>query len=104
MSDSENIISIKILDRSYKIKCPPEGAKELLESAQHVDNQMRKLRQSGGNKNTDQIAVVTALNICHELILLKNQKSQSIDEMHRRIQELQNKIENSLAIEKEVTI
>lgn len=104
MSDSENIISIKILDRTYQVKCPPEEAFELQQSAQYVDQQMRKIRQATNINNTDRIAVVAALNICQELLQLKKQKNQYIDEMSHRITDLQSRIQNFLAAEEEVAV
>lgn len=104
MNDNENIISIKIMDRTYKIKCPSSEAQELQEAAHQVDEQMRKIRQSGSANSTDRIAVVTALNICHELIALKKQKNTYIDMMNQRIQDLQNRIQKFLAVDEQVTV
>lgn len=104
MNDSDNVISIKILERIYKIKCPPEEAHDLQEAARYVDEQMRKIRQSGNITNTDRIAVVVALNICHELFTLKKQKNNYIDTMSQRIQELQHRIQKFLAAEEEITV
>ena len=97
MSDSDNIIAVTILDRAYKIKCPPEQAQDLQDAARHVDDQMRKLRSAGNISNADRIAVVTALNICHDLMQLRKQKNQYIDLMSERIKQLHGKIELALA-------
>ncbi len=104
MSDSDNIITIKILDRTYSIKCPAEEAQQLQESATLLDEQMRKIRQAGGGNSTDRIAVVAALNICHEMMLLKQQKNNYIDTMNQQIQDLQNRIKNFLGAEEEVAV
>ncbi len=97
MSDLENIIAVTILDRVYKIKCPAEQAHDLQDAAKHVDDQMRKLRNTGNISNADRIAVVTALNICHDLMQLRKQKNQYIDLMSERIKQLHGKIELALA-------
>ncbi len=97
MTDSDNIIEVKIVDRNYRVKCPTEKALELQEAAHYVDEQMRKIRQSGTVMSMDRVAVITALNICHEFLMLQKQKNSSIDIMYERIQELQKKIENALA-------
>jgi cell division protein ZapA len=105
MSDAENIITVKILDRTYNIKCPPEQAPELQASANYLTDQMRKMRLGSNNSNAaDRIAVVAALNITHELMLLKKQKNQYIDSMHQRIRELQERIQKFLATKDEVEI
>lgn len=104
MSDSENIISIRILDRDYKIKCPPDEAQELQAAARYVDDQMRKVRSSGSVTSTDRVAVVTALNVSHELMSLKKQKNNYIDMMNTRISDLQGRIQNFLTAQEEVAV
>lgn len=95
MSDN-HIIEVEILNRSYKVKCPPSQIQELKLAAQYVDQQMRKIRQASSTSSPDRVAVVCALNICYELMELKQQKNQYIDVMNQRIQALQERIEQSL--------
>jgi cell division protein ZapA len=104
MDEKENIITIKILDRSYQIKCPPEQRYELQESAQIVDDQMRKIRHAGNASTTDRIAVVAALNLCQEYLALKKHQTQYIESMHQRLQDLQTKIQNFLVTEQEIAV
>lgn len=104
MSDNGNIISIKILDRTYNIKCPTEEAHELQQAAQLLDERMREFRQSAGSSSTDRVAIVAALNFCHELMVLKKQKNSYIDGMNQRIKDLQDRIQNFLATEEEVAV
>ena len=103
-NDNSNVIDIKILDRIYKIKCTPEEARELKASAKYVDEQMRKVRQSGSVMNTDRVAVVTALNICNELLQLKQQQTHSLQMINQRLQHLRDRVKNSLASEEEITV
>ena len=45
MSDNntdQNLISIKILDRNYQIKCPSDQAQALQEAVTYVEEEMRK--------------------------------------------------------------
>lgn len=105
MSKAEdNILSVTILDRSYKIKCPPDQAQELQQSAHYVDEQMRKIQQAGNINSTERVAIVTALNIYHELMQLQKQKNNYIDVMNQRIQDLQHRIENFLATSEEIAV
>jgi len=101
MNDSENIVTIKILDHYYKIKCPPNEAHDLQEAAQHVDDHMRKVRQAGNVTSPDRLAVVTALNISSELMALRKQKKTYIESMNERIIQLQSRIQNFLTAEEE---
>lgn len=93
MSDAANTVSVTILDKSFKIKCPPEKIAELKESAQYLDTKMREISQGGKLLSLDRISVIAALNITHELLLQKRQTNQYIDAMNKRLQDLQNKID-----------
>ena len=99
-----DVIDIKILDRVYKIKCTSEEARELQDSAQYLDEQMRKVRQSGSIMNTDRIAVVTALNICHELLQLKQEQTQITQIVKQRVRDLGERVKNFLGTEEEIAV
>ncbi len=98
----EDIISIKIMDRAYTVKCPASEATDLHEAAKYVDDQMRKVRQAHAVTSTDRIAVVAALNICQELLKLKKQYNQNVDMVDQRIRGLQSRIEEFLEESEEV--
>ena len=104
MTEENNVITIQVLDRKYNIKCPAEEASDLQEAAKFVNDQMKRLRQTGNMTSTDQLAVVTALNVCHELFLLKKQKNNHINMMNQRLQDLQKRIEKCLDIDEKVII
>lgn len=104
MKEENHLISVKILDREYTVRCPKDEGKTLQEAAQYLDEQMSVVRQSGTITSADRVAVVTALNITHELLELRKQKTEYVDEVRNRVQNLQNKIENFLAAEEEVTV
>ena len=100
----DNLITIQILDRKYNIKCPANEVLELQEAAKVVQENMKQLKQSGSISTTDQIAVVSALNVTHELLLLKKQNNNYINVMNKRLQDLQKRIEKFLGVEEEITI
>lgn len=105
MNDDENhLISVKILDRSYQIKCPPDQTQALQEAASYIDQQMKKFKQNAQVNNTERVAIITALNISHELMQLRKQKNNYIDVMNQRIQDLQHRIENFIAASEEVGV
>jgi cell division protein ZapA len=96
MSDSHNTVSLSILGKIYKVKCPAEKIAELRESAQYLEDKMRKLSQSAKIQGADRLAVIAALNVSHEL-LMEKKLTTYMDAMNRRIRDLQNKIDESLA-------
>ena len=84
------------MGKEYKIICEPEEQDELIFSAQQLDIQMRKIRDSGKINGPDRIAVMTALNLAHELQIQKNQNSLLKQRLHECMTGIANKIENVL--------
>ena len=97
-SPTEQTISVSIANRDFKVKCPPEKAAELQNSAQYLDKKIHEIRASSKTISLDRIAVIAALNITHELLAQKRQNQVYIEAIHGRIQNLQEKIENALAV------
>jgi cell division protein ZapA len=95
MTDAQPI-NISILDKDYKVACPPGEQSALLESAKFLDSKMREVRDSGNIIGSERIAVITALNIANDLL-----KSSTVDkalgqELPPRLKDLENKISRVL--------
>ncbi|MBI4985854.1 MAG: cell division protein ZapA [Rhodocyclales bacterium] len=67
---SVSTLDIKLQGRSYSVACPPEERDALLETVAFLDAKMAdiatKTRSTG-----ERLAVMTALNLAHELTALK---------------------------------
>lgn len=100
----DGVISVKILDRTYSVKCSSDERVSLQQAAAFVDEKMNMVRQSATMMHVERVAVVTALNLAHELLQIKNQKSEYVDEVRKRVCTLQDKIENFLETSEEVTV
>ena len=66
MPDSKAVV-VTILDKEYQIACPPEERQALRNAATELDQRMRNIRNTGNVIGLDRIAVMAALNLCHEL-------------------------------------
>jgi cell division protein ZapA len=88
-------ISVRILDRTYQIKCPADMVQEVQDSARYVDREMRKIRDSGVF-GSDRVAVMAALNIAYELWCAEQRENKYVDEMFQRIQDMQAKVQEVL--------
>lgn len=97
MTDQIDIVAIKLLDREYQVKCPPEKVADLQEAANYLDQKMRESSEGGKVINLDRIFMIAALNISNELVNLKRQKNSYIDSMNRKILDIQNKIDSALS-------
>lgn len=94
---SSNVpVTVHILDKEYRILCEDGEQNDLLASARFLDQKMREIRSSGKVIGTDRIAVMSALNIAHELLQQQQSKTQTSDSATTRIRGLQKKIEIAL--------
>lgn len=93
--DDSDKANVHILDKNFRVKCPPNQVESLNAAADYLDKEMRKMRQNGV-VGMDRIAIITALNITHELLQVRQQNDQMIESTTQKIQELLEKIDGSL--------
>jgi cell division protein ZapA len=98
-SDTTVPVSVRILDKEYRIGCQEGEQQSLIASAQYVDRRMREIRQTGRVIGSDRIAVMAALNIAHELLEARRDLERGEQALNQRIHSLQKKIELALASE-----
>ena len=89
MAESVTPVTVRILDREYQIACREDEREDLQAAADLVHERMRETRNQGKVIGTDRIAVMTALNIAHELLILRelDGTAQRVDERARALQE-----------------
>jgi cell division protein ZapA len=96
MNDKPHFVSLTIMGKEYKIVCSLEEQDDLIYSAQQLDAQMRKMRDSGKVNGPERIAVMAAFNLAHELQVLKNQNASLKLSLNQCLTSMSNKIENVL--------
>ena len=103
MANSNNTLTVSILDRDFRINCPANSQHELTSAAQFLDDKMREIRAashgSGQVLGTDRIAVIAALNIAHQLQQLQNQQTQLSLELERIDERLDEALAHSPQLE-----
>lgn len=97
MSIGEKGICVRILEKEFRIACPKSQEQALRDAALYLDKQMRIIRQGGRVIGLERIAVMAALNIAHELLLLKSAPVQTGDAFSERLKVLQDKIDGVLS-------
>ncbi|MBC8211152.1 MAG: cell division protein ZapA [Gammaproteobacteria bacterium] len=97
-------INISILDKEYKIACPAGEQTALLASAEYLDTKMREVRASGSIIGSERIAVITALNITHELLNSTQQKDSLHGALPPRLKNLELKISAALQKARQIEI
>ena len=104
MSSGANVVTVHILDKEYRIACPPEEQDELLRSAKYLSKKMKEIRDSGKVIGTDRIAVMAALNISHDLLKSQSDTESQSSTMGGRIKSLQSKIDAALHDSKQMDL
>ena len=92
MSSSTEPVSVRVLDRDYTIGVSADERESLMAAAQLLDKQMREIKGANRMTAVDRIAVLAALNLAHELQLLRNERttgdreiSDTLTDLHRRL-------------------
>ena len=94
---NQNAVTIQILDKEYMVSCPDEERDELLESARYLDERMRETRDAGKVLGTERMAVMTALNIVHELLRSQRSHSEFEQGLSSSIDTLTSKVQAALS-------
>ena len=95
MSKDTIPVTVRILEKEYKISCPEGEHESLLISAKSVNESMQKVREGGKALSADRVAVMAAINIAHDLI--KSNNVPKVDsEISNRIDILQQSIDQVL--------
>jgi cell division protein ZapA len=90
-------VTIKVLDKDYRIACPPHEQEGLMASARLLDGRMREIRQTGRVIGSDRIAVLAALNLAHELVQLQRGQGGQDTETTRRLSQIQERVAAALS-------
>ncbi len=96
MSDEPIPVSVEILDKEYMVSCPADEKEALLESARLLNERMRQVRDSGKVFGTERMAVITALNIIHELTRNDREREAEMDRANREVERLVEKVRGAV--------
>ena len=92
----ETPISVQIMDSEYRVACPPDEKDALLAAAQHLNDTMQDIRNTGKVAGAERIAVMAALNISYELLNTQRQTAQLENAVNHRLKDLMNNLESTL--------
>ncbi len=95
MADNKTVI-VNILDKEYQIACPPEEREALHNAAAELDERMRNIRNTGSVIGLDRIAVMAALNLCHELQQIQGTSGGEMSLDKDTLTRIQKKIDKAL--------
>jgi cell division protein ZapA len=90
-------VAVNILDREFLIGCTAEERAGLIAAASYLDGKMREVRGSSRTQGLDRIAVMTALNIAHELLQARKSVESESGVLAQQLQAMRAKLDAALA-------
>lgn len=90
-------MDIKLLERNYKVACPVGQESALQQAADALNQKLLDTKERTQLTNVEQIAVMTALNLCHEWIQDQNEQAARTAKLEEKIQLLQATIEQAMS-------
>lgn len=90
-------VDVSIMGRNFTVSCTEEERPGLINAVNFLDKKMRDIRDSGKVIGVERIAIMTALNLAHQLL---NSKSGDVDvgDIRRRIAIMQDQIDEACTI------
>jgi len=86
-------VNVKILDREFTVGVEANERDSLMAAAHLLDARMREIRGSNRMAALDRVAVLTALNLAHELLQLKQAAEQRDVALNRTLGDLNRKLD-----------
>ena len=93
--NNQDSLSIIILDKEYRVACPPGEQESLLASAAELNKKLNEIKAKGAVIGTERIAIMAALNLCHEMLTGRAVQAEH-SELNTRIDSLSDKIDSSM--------
>lgn len=93
---STTAVDITILGRQFKVGSPSDEVNELHQTVEQLNTKLADLQTKTQIKNLEHLAVMVALNLCHELRQERNKNETYTNTVSDRINLLQETIEQAL--------
>jgi cell division protein ZapA len=96
MSEELQRVTVRLLDKEFQVACPEDEREALIESADLLNRKMKEIRDSGKVVGVDRIAVMAALNLCHEMLQGKTSNMKADERLLSRIRVLNDALAGAL--------
>jgi cell division protein ZapA len=102
MSAESKGLQINVMGREFRVACPDNEQKGLLEAVDYLNKKMNEIRDAGKIVGLERIAIMAALNIAHELLSTKVGGGFDIAEIKRRMAHMETVLDQAMADQKEL--
>lgn len=95
-------LQINVMGREFRVACPDNEQKGLLEAVDYLNKKMNEIRDAGKVVGLERIAIMAALNIAHELLSTKVGGGFDIAEIKRRMSHMETVLDQVIQDQKEL--
>ena len=71
MSEEIKQLDVNIMGREFRVGCPASEETTLLQAVEMLNEKMQEIRGTGKVVGLEKIAIMAALNICHEFLQVR---------------------------------
>ena len=96
MNPEHEAVTVEILDKEYLVACPQEERDALIESARLLNERLRQVRDAGKVLGTERMAVITALNIVHEMEQQKREQVSAHEALGADLKRLEERVRQAV--------
>ena len=89
-------VSVRILDREYTVGVEPAERDSLTAAARMLDARMREIRGNNRMAAVDRVAVLAALNLAHELHLMRDELAQQQQRFQSAMNDLNRRLDSAI--------
>ena len=89
-------LQINVMGREFRVACPENEQKGLLEAVDYLNKKMGEIRDNGKVIGLERIAIMAALNIAHELLSTKIGGGFDIAEVKRRMNHMETVLDQAM--------
>jgi cell division protein ZapA len=102
MSAESKGLQINIMGREFRVACPEDEQKGLLEAVDYLNTKMNEIRDHGKVIGLERIAIMAALNIAHEFLNTKVGGGFDIGEIKRRMASMETVLDQAISDQSEL--
>ena len=85
MSDEREVLTVRILDKDYRISCLPDERESLIAAAGELNQRMRDMRGGAKVLGAERMAVMAALNVIHEREQTTSKQTDVLDAAKKKV-------------------
>lgn len=99
---SAKTLDVTILEREFRVVCSEAERPELLDAVAYLDKKMHEIRDIGKVVTIERIAIMSALNIAHELLTTRLGTGFDMSQFKRKMNSMEATIDAVLAEQDEL--